>query len=621
MDQRSVLIAVMLFLGAYSATFAQPFTLTIIPQDLPAVKSGDVAWGDVDNDGDLDLFLSGIAEAGRVVAGLYRNDGVDPDTGRLRMVEAGTIEPFCFSSIAWGDYDGDGDLDLALIGSLNGVVPYVPVSRLYRNEGGILVRVDEVDFIQLHSGAVAWGDVDNDGDLDLLISGSPAEFPPFQAVTRLYRNAGDGTFTDAEVPLTGLAFGTARFADYDGDGDLDLIHTGANTNGFKTQLYRNDTASGILALNLVDIDLPEWAFSDADFGDYDRDGDLDLLINGAERDGFKVFSGISRLYRNDGGDQFSETELPLVPTLSGGAQWGDYDNDGDLDLLVMGAEEPFGKYAARVYRNSGDGTFNEQMLLVGLVLGRADWADYDRDGDLDLITIGRVSLGSAVTALYRNDRTPLPQDVIPEAPTVLPVSVEDGTVTLAWEAIEATRPALQHPTYNLYVWNETNQYSAMPAHADPATGLRRIAAPGNVRHHTTWTLSHLEAGRYQWGVQAVSGAFVGSRFTEGGTFIVEPTAVGTEAGADLPATYALHPAYPNPFTLEANIRYDLPKPGSVRMHVYDVLGRHVQTLVEGDVNAGVHTVSWQADHVGAGVYFLVMEAGGRRFTQSVLRMH
>ena len=114
------------------------------------------------------------------------------------------------------------------------------------------------------------------------------------------------------------------------------------------------------------------------WGDYDRDGDLDILLTG---------NSYSKIYRNDGSNVFTEqTSIVLQGIYGGSAAWGDYDNDGDLDILLAG----FG--ASRIYRNSGGPgyTFTEQtsILLIGIQNGSATWADYDNDGDLDILLTG-----------------------------------------------------------------------------------------------------------------------------------------------------------------------------------------------------------------------------------------
>jgi hypothetical protein len=108
-------------------------------------------------------------------------------------------------NIAWGDYDGDGDLDVLVTGLTSASTAGVAVTRLYRNDGGVFTSVAH-PFPNCYSGVVAWGDYDNDGDLDVVITGAGSTGA---LVAGLWRNNGDGTFTDAGANLPGMDLGFA----------------------------------------------------------------------------------------------------------------------------------------------------------------------------------------------------------------------------------------------------------------------------------------------------------------------------------------------------------------------------------------------------------------------------
>ncbi len=201
-------------------------------------------------------------------------------------------------------------------------------------------------------GSVAWGDYDRDGDMDILITGSTGA----SRTAQVYRNAGPGIFTDAGASLTGTTEGSASWADYDNDGDLDLLLTGFSgplvaSSPPTTKLYRNDVGTFV---EVGPTGLPAVAYSSAAWGDYDNDGDLDILLTGWSAPG----SYVAGIYRNDGGGRFTDIGAGLTPAYEGSAAWGDYDNDGDLDILLTGRDS--GSYAyASVYRNDGGGAFTD----------------------------------------------------------------------------------------------------------------------------------------------------------------------------------------------------------------------------------------------------------------------
>ena len=166
-----------------------------------------MAWGDYDNDGDLDILLTGYSGDGPV-AKVYRNNGGGfVDSGPVDDALPGVSS----SSVAWGDYDNDGDLDILLTGSTGGG----SVAKVYRNTGGAFVDIG-AGLAGVNSNSVAWGDYDNDGDLDILLTGSFGG-----PVARVYRNTG-GAFVDIGAGLTGVQSGRVAWGDYDNDGDLDI---------------------------------------------------------------------------------------------------------------------------------------------------------------------------------------------------------------------------------------------------------------------------------------------------------------------------------------------------------------------------------------------------------------
>src|SRR5688572_13572104 len=180
-----------LFFGAFfilvvgAALTAKSATFTEVAAGFHPVRNGAVAWGDYDNDGDLDLALAGDEGFETAVLFLYRNNG----NGTFARVNPGLTGVYRVA-MAWGDYDNDGDLDLAYTGR---AFSTQTVTRLARNNGdGTFAELD-LGFASVTGGSLTWGDADTDGDIDLLIIGEtlPAGVP----ITHLYRNNGNGTFT------------------------------------------------------------------------------------------------------------------------------------------------------------------------------------------------------------------------------------------------------------------------------------------------------------------------------------------------------------------------------------------------------------------------------------------
>ena len=280
------------------------------------------------------------------------------------------------SASSWADYDNDGDLDL-YVGNNIGQPNY-----LYRNDGGgnfISIQNDPAVSYLGYSHGVSWADYDNDGFLDLFVATYWET-----AFNLLYHNNGDGTFTEVtNSPIVTEAAKTITgvWGDYDNDGLVDLFVV--NMHDEDNSLYHNLGNGNFQKITSGAIVNDEGCSVGANWGDYDNDGFLDLFVaNAANEANF--------LYRNNGNGTFTKITSGAIVTDVGhshGSAWADYDNDGDLDLFVGDDTQN-----NAIYRNNGDGTFtsidNEITNDNGLSFGSA-WADFDQDGDLDLFVANR----------------------------------------------------------------------------------------------------------------------------------------------------------------------------------------------------------------------------------------
>jgi hypothetical protein len=334
-------------------------------------------WGDYDNDGDEDLFALGSNRSPSYFLRLFNNDG----TGALTDVTPPELQAETDGDVAagaWIDYDNDGDLDLHH-------TIWQKADRLFENDGaGGFTNVASAANIDVERGSInsLWADYDHDGWVDCFV---PCHGGPF-----LSRNKGDGTFEYVTSPIstTGSWQSGAAWGDYNNDGYIDLFaadDTWPTLDPGNNRLFRNLGGGNFdepldPTHPLVLVPCPISACS---WGDYDNDGYLDLVMTGRE--------GTS-LFHNEGSDDFTDVTPAVMSDPAIDVLWADYDNDGDLDLYVTrgtwaGYPHPpeFAKNA--LYRNLGNGTFED--ATVGPLEnptggGGAAWADIDNDGDLDL---------------------------------------------------------------------------------------------------------------------------------------------------------------------------------------------------------------------------------------------
>ncbi|ETR65329.1 MAG: hypothetical protein OMM_06081 [Candidatus Magnetoglobus multicellularis str. Araruama] len=152
--------------------------------------------------------------------------------------ESNSLSAVSKSALAFGDIDNDGDLDLLLTGD---IAVYSRISKLYRNTNGNFIEDTGNSLPPILEGAVAFGDYDNDDDLDILITGDAGS----EIIAKVYQNTAGNFSEDTNIELSGVVYGTAIFGDYDNDGDLDILISGQDDNNVKiTKLYQNQ--NGIL---------------------------------------------------------------------------------------------------------------------------------------------------------------------------------------------------------------------------------------------------------------------------------------------------------------------------------------------------------------------------------------
>ncbi len=370
----------------------------------------DLAGGsiveDFDNDGLLDIMTSTWDPAGSLK--YYRNEG----DGRFseRTEAAGLGGQLGGLNIVQADYDNDGWTDaLVMRGGWLLSRGQTRMSLLRNNGDGTFADVTREAGLALPaypSQSAAWADYDNDGDLDLFsCSESMPEAPEAGAAiifpSRLFRNDGDGAFTDvasaAGVSNMRYCKGSA-WGDYDNDGDPDLY---VSNYAGENRLYRNNgdgtltDAAPELGLTEPLESFPTW------FWDYDNDGWLDIFVAGYASDielVAKDYMGLpndgarARLYRNDGAGGFEDvTEQVGLYRVSQtmGANFGDMDNDGFPDIYLGTGFPAFDALAPNVaYRNNGGRSFSDVTFSAGL--GHIQkghgiaFGDLDRDGDQDI---------------------------------------------------------------------------------------------------------------------------------------------------------------------------------------------------------------------------------------------
>ncbi len=550
------------------------------------------SWVDYNNDGRLDLFANRRF--------LYRNEGNGAFTRIASGIGANQIQTIG-SGNSWADYDNDGDLDCFYSGR---------TSRLYRNNGDdTFTPLNAGDIGELGDStatrgwACAWADYDNDGNVDLVIT-HPNGFVGMDlpgTTNHLFQNDGPPNYTFTRITgnpiVTGLApYTVATWSDYDDDGDVDLfIGSGpASPIPAVDYLYRNTLketgtagfariTTAPLATDLVDGQVWNWI-------DYDNDGDLDAYLTnyggGLSPQGLQ-----NNLYRNDNGSfvRMTGAQAGSIVTdrdISLANIWGDFDNDGDLDVLVT---QDTG-FTTRYYQNNGDGTFTR--VNAGVLTSGTDQhpgataGDYDRDGDLDLYVAGV----GAVKALYRNDLNNGHHWVnilcVGKASNRAGIGAKvRARATIGGKAVWQRREVSSQ--------NSFNGHNMLNVHF----GLGEAAAIDSLK--LTWP-----SGMVDTYTNVAADRFLVAKEGESLTTGVE------ERSAKPPAAFNLEQNYPNPFNPSTTIHFSLPAAHLVTLQVFDTLGREIATLINERKPAGEHDVRFDASLLpGSGVYLYRLSFG------------
>ncbi len=543
-----------------------------------------VYWFDYNNDGLLDMFAANIVNQNNI---LFRNDGGGNFT---RITTGALVNDGGFSyGASIGDYNNDGYPDIFVI---NGGSSASQFNFFYTNNGdGTFTKVTAGTFVNEIGNT--WGsssvDYDKDGKLDIYTAN-------YNRNNFLYKGNGDGTFTKittgAIVNDGGYSL-NCGWVDYDNDGWQDVFVANANFGaGENNFLYKNNGDGTFTKITSGSIVTDGGNSTGASWGDYDNDGDLDLFVT-------NYFAENNFLYRNDGSGIFTKITAGEIVNDGGasvGSAWGDYDNDGDLDLFVSNDNDQ----NEFLYNNNGNGTFTK--VTTGDIVnsgGRSNgsvWGDYDLDGDLDLYVANGNQPVQQNNFLFRNNGTPnnwlniYCKGVISNRSAI-------GTRVIASAVINGVRVKQVREISGQTGYNAQNSLNV-------ELGL------GNASVIDTIII------KWPSGITDVYMNVAVNMFT---TAVENQGIIGLNNNSvELPTEYKLFQNYPNPFNPSTNIKFHLPKTGRVDLKIYDITGCEVSVLVNEIKPAGIYTVTFDASSLTTGIYFCRIEAGEFKQTSKLM---
>jgi len=441
------------------------------------------------------------------------------------------------------DIDGDWDYDLFSFGESGSSVL---ITELYLNDKNGVYENINANFKGLYAGASVIADFDNDGDVDILYNGRDRNLNEF---TMLYSQVSPNEFSLIETNLTDMDNSAISVADTDSDGDQDLILTGwGGDNNERFAKYYINTGINNFDSQFNRVITPVH-FSASVFGDIDSDGDLDLIIAGITKEG----SRLSKIYLNDGTGKFELSNQAIVGVRRGRTVFVDVDNDLDLDLFISG-EISSSSQISMLYLNDGNGNFiesNESFTYVRN--GSASFGDIDADGDADLFLTG-ITSDSLISELYLNDGfgkfEKSEQSFIGTGFSSSELFDMDGDGDLDLIYKGGSDDYNQPPIFKCYINNSFNNTS------------------NDVINHVN--------------------------------------------------EYGLSQNYPNPFNPTTTIKYSIKDASQVTLSVHNMLGQKVATLVNEYQSPGRYKAVFNALGISSGMYLYKLTSGTYQETKKML---
>lgn len=623
-----------------------------IEDNLPDMVEAEAAWADYDNDGDKDLILSGNRSfENNPLTRIFVNDFFANPTSPFAERSNG-LPDVRNAALDWADFDNDGDLDLAIAGR-DSLSPFVGTARIFRNDNGYFVDI-RANLTGVLSPGIRWGDFDNDGDPDLFLSGNRdsltvnIEANP-AVVSKIYRND-QGIFTDINAALPGVTFIDAAWGDYDNDGDLDLLLTGYSEeeegqSELINKLFLNDNGDFNERRN-SGFESP--LANSLDWGDFDNDGDLDILSTGASPNG----GHRTWIYENQSTNSNNRPSAPvLVDAIynDGEAQinW-EFGNDNETPLKGL-------SYNLRVGTTPGQGDVvspqsgftgllqipafgnvrqNTSWSLKHLLPGTYYWTVQTVDNGYAGSIFAQEKSFEVRQALRQIRRENLgrviePSSVICDTLSVFftpPVEankwfIQDLSVSidsLFHTDVRDLEIFLIHnnivDTLVIDLQNAGENFIGTVFDDSAATAIQNASAPFTGHFRPIQPLSRYlnEEPQGDWCLQIRNKSVTASARLEAWslalTFGPLSTSLNEEAN-NLPSEFALSQNFPNPFNPETNIRFALPKPATVQLDVFNVLGQWVSSVVKKRFEAGYHIVHFNGNRLPSGVYFYRLNAG------------
>ncbi|MCK6602798.1 MAG: FG-GAP-like repeat-containing protein [Bacteroidetes bacterium] len=504
--------------GSFS-TLETPFS-DATPEGSDGISWGDLAWADYDQDGRMDYAVTNYN-----FLDVYRNNGEGFSQFRINGY-------YSNPKLAWGDVNNDGYLELLFSGD-----GYIAVFAM--GDGESWYAVTEL-YPELGAMDAVFVDYDLDGDQDIFVTGEVGGGPrkPVASGTLsnavFYRND-SGVFSELTSNLPLLSDPSINFGDLNQDGYPDLLLTGSSNDWFGGRFTQVYYGNGTTQFENAGLEIPQAYRGEAAIADFNQDGFADFIYTGATGEGGRVIG----YYQGSEMGGFTEVTHSLTPVARASVSAGDIDNDGDVDLVFSGAPGSSGSAISYVAVNDGAGNFTEtDMMLPQLSSSTVALGDFNDDLNLDLLIGGDSGESSSLYLLRSNSNE---ENTAPSAPeSGFTSTVTGNTVELTWNAGSDAETSAGGLTYNVRIGTASGESGIVRPSSDKKlvgeevyVDYSTMPGAGNAGPNTFFITRRLSPGTYYWSVQTVDPTYQVSEFSTGQSFeITAPLAPLGPTGLD-----------------------------------------------------------------------------------------
>ena len=468
----------------------------------------DIQVGKINGDEFLDVVINIYNKNGEKELNVYfgkENTNNSGEASKALLYDKVKIGDGLFDGkLKISDLNNDGQLEIIQVGltsdnTTSGLPKFF--TYYYNSDSSDFEQKDVSDQIaQLTNSSFDFGDVDNDQDIDFVISG----FDQSSGLkSYLYENISDSG-GDFKLELTDNNFvatrdGSIDFFDYDSDGDLDILITGTSDSGDIFDIYVNKINEDITDWpRLNSIDIPGLRNSKIDYGDFNGDGYSDLLYSGVQ-------SGLGKISElrefNESSNSYIKSTFDIGEIVDADAEFGDIDGDGDLDFVLAGT-------------NKDNDNYHTISTFLNVRSESASFQSSNSVNPVDNDILQSVVLGSQNQNIKYVKNNPPSAPSIKGAKFLTEQSSVQGKLPVELEWNNSTDDLTQSAglSYSIRVGTSPGGSQIMSPNASE-NGIRTTPSKGNAEHNLKWKLA-LSPGTYYWSVQAVDASFIGSQFSE-----------------------------------------------------------------------------------------------------------